>query len=99
VPAGRRATLNGEEVWLYSFAPEDLVLPSVRLADGGTMTVESSELWIAPARNAVVRFWANIDLENAVLLDRQLPVTGRLILRYDLFDVGTAVNITVPFGC
>lgn len=99
VPAGRRATLNGEDVWLYSFAPEDLVLPSVRLADGGTMTVASSELWIAPARNAVVRFWANIDLENAVLLDRQLPVTGRLILRYDLYDVGTAVNITVPFGC
>lgn len=99
MPAGRRATINGEAVWLYSFAPEDLALPSVRLTDEGRMTVESSELWIAPARNAVVRFWANISLENAVLLDRQLPVSGTLILRYDLFDVGTAVNITVPFGC
>ncbi len=97
--AGRRATINGQDVYAYQFAPEDLTLPAIRLAEGGRQTVTSSELWIAPAANAVVRFYVNLDVENVILLDSQLPVTGQVVIRYDLFDVGEAFNISVPFGC
>ena len=98
-PGGQRAVLNGEEAWLYTFAPEDLSIPAIRLGDDGRMTVSGGELWIAPARSAVVRFYVNLDVENAVIFDRQLPVTGRVLLRYDVYEIGEAYNITIPFGC
>ncbi len=97
-PTGRRATINGEEVWEYAFLPDELNLPAVRLADDGQITA-SGEIWVAPARNAVVRFYVNVDVTNAFIFDRTLPVTGQLLLRYDLYDIGTASNISVPFGC
>jgi hypothetical protein len=97
-PTGRRATLNGEEAWEYAFTQDALNLPSIRLEDGGKMTA-NGELWVAPEDNAVVRFYVNLDVENAFIFDRQLPVTGQVILRYDLYDIGVAPNITVPFGC
>ncbi len=99
VPAGRQATLNGIPVYGYAFEPADLSLPAVRLADGGTQTITGYDLWIAPSANAVIRFYVNLDVENAILLESQLPVTGQVIIRYDLYDVGTAFNISVPFGC
>ncbi len=99
VPAGRRAVINGEEVYLYAFEGDDLVLPSIRAAEGGQVTLTSGEIWIAPARNAVVRFYLNLDVENVVIFDRQLPVSGQVVIRYDLYDVGVENNITVPFGC
>lgn len=98
-PGGQRAVLNGEEAWLFTFAPEDLSIPAIRLGDDGRMTVSGGELWIAPARSAVVRFYVNLDVENAVIFDRQLPVTGRVLLRYDVYEIGEAYNITIPFGC
>ncbi|MFN8528486.1 MAG: hypothetical protein U0670_07735 [Anaerolineae bacterium] len=99
VPAGRQATINGEQVYGYAFDPAELVLPSISLEGGGTQTVSSSELWIAPAANAVIRFYVNLDVENVTLLDSQLPVSGQVILRYDLYEVGNAFNISEPFGC
>ncbi|MGQ9889932.1 MAG: hypothetical protein ACUVSX_15815 [Aggregatilineales bacterium] len=99
VPTGRRATLNGLEAWEYTFSAQDLNLPSVRLEPGGRISAASGELWVAPAHNAVVRFYVNLNAENAIIFDRELPVSGQVILRYDLYDVGTAANIAVPFGC
>lgn len=98
-PAGRRATINGEDVYLYTFAQEDLLLPSIRIGDNSAVTLTSGELWIAPARGAVVRYYLNLDVTNVVVFDRQLPVSGQVRMRYDLYDVGSAFNITVPFGC
>lgn len=97
-PTGRRATLNGEEAWEYAFTQDALNLPSIRLGEGGTMTA-NGELWVAPEDNAVVRFYVNLDVENAYIFDRQLPVSGQVIIRYDLYDIGVVPNITVPFGC
>lgn len=97
-PTGRRATLNGAEAWEYAFLPGDLTLPSIRLDAGGSLAA-GGELWVAPQHNAVVRFYVNLEVENAFIFDRQLPVSGQVILRYDLYDVGVAPNITVPFGC
>lgn len=97
-PTGRRATLNGEEAWEYAFTQDALNLPSIRLEADGKMTA-NGELWVAPEKNAVVRFYVNLDVENAYIFDRQLPVSGQVILRYDLYDIGVVPNITVPFGC
>lgn len=98
-PGGRRATINGEDSYYYSFDPADLVLPALRVGDGGSITYQSGELWITPAKNAVTRFYLNLDVDNVVIFDRQLPVTGTVLIRYDLYDAGNAFNITVPFGC
>ena len=97
-PTGRQATLNGEEVWEYHVETQHLNLPAIRLDDDGTLNA-TGELWVAPEHNAVIRFYVNLDVENAFIFDRQLPVTGQVLLRYDLFDIGNPSNITVPFGC
>jgi hypothetical protein len=103
-PSGRSAVINGETVWQYTFDAESLLVPSVRVEEGGYVVYESGELWIAPnaddnGNGAVVRYYVNLTVENAIIFDRQLPVSGTLVLRYDLYEVGTAVNISVPFGC
>lgn len=99
VPTGRQQVLNGVQAWEYRFAPDAINLPAVRFADDTRVTNITGEMWVAPEFNAVVRFYANIDVENGRLLTNNLPVTGRLLLRYDLFDIGVVPNITVPFGC
>lgn len=98
IPTGRRATINSQEVWEYAFFPEDLNMPAIQLAEDGQMTGQG-ELWIAPAHNAVIRFYVNLDVTNALIFDRTLPVTGQVLMRYDLYDIGTQPNITTPFGC
>jgi hypothetical protein len=98
VPVGRRAVLNGEEAYLYSFTADDLNLPSITLEEGGTLAA-TGELWVAPARNAVVRFYATLDLTNARIFGRALPVDGRVIIRYDVYEIGQDFNISQPFGC
>jgi hypothetical protein len=98
VPAGRHATVNGEDVYLYSFTNEDLNLPSIQLEDGGTINA-NGEFWVNPEHGVVVRFYAILDVTNARVFGRTLPVDGRINMQYDLYDIGTAFNITQPFGC
>lgn len=98
-PTSLNATLNGEQAWQYTFTASDLNLPAIRLSDEGQLTLNGGEIWVAPEHNAVVRFHVNLDVTNAIIFDRQLPVDGQVILRYDLYDIGVAPNITVPFGC
>lgn len=98
VVGGRKATLNGLPSWFYIFTPDELNIPAIQLEEGGTLAM-SGELWVAPEHNAVTRYYATLDVTNARIFGRQLPVDGRIIIRYDLYDVGTAFNITQPFGC
>lgn len=98
-PTGRRATMNGVPSYEYAFTPDVLNLPNLRLADGGRITSMSGEVWVAPELNAVVRFYVTMAVDNAVFFDRPLPVSGTVLIRYDLFDVGVLPNISVPFGC
>lgn len=97
--AGQRAVINGQEVWRYSFAPDDMLLPLVDQGDAGRITALSSELWVAPEHNAVIRYYVTMDVENASVFRSTLPVTGTLIIRYEVFDIGIVPNISVPFGC
>ncbi len=99
IPAGEKATLNGQEAFKYNFTSAELNLPSIKLSDGGTVEATGGELWVAPSLNAVIRFYVNLNVTNAIIFDRALPVDGQVILRYDLYDVGQLTNIAVPNGC
>ncbi len=96
------SVINGQQVWRYAFDPTELVFPNIRpLADGGKIIYISGELWYAPEHEAVIRFWLNLDVENVVIFggESQLPVSGSVIIRYDVFDIGQAPNLSIPFGC
>lgn len=99
VPVGVTGVINGENVYRYQFAADALNLASVSPQEGGSVALVSSELWFSAERAAVVRLYLTLEVENATVFGSQLPVTGRVILRYDLTDVGEDPNITVPFGC
>ena len=98
-PAGAKATLNGQEAYKYNFVSTDLNLPSIKVSDGGKVEATGGELWVAPSLNAVIRFYVNLNVTNAIIFDRALPVDGQVIVRYDLYDVGQITNIAVPNGC
>jgi hypothetical protein len=93
------STINGEEVWLYSFDAADVILPNLTIPADGRILSMNGELWYAPARNVVIRFYLILQVENALLLEQSLPVTGEVIMSYDLFDIGLVPNITQPNGC
>lgn len=101
VPAGEKRIINGEEVWRYTFTLENVSLPLLRMGDNAQITSMLGELWVAPEHNAVIRYYLNLEVDNVVLqvVDNALPVSGQLILRYDLYDIGINPNITQPFGC
>lgn len=99
VPDGSKGVINGQEVWRYGFLPEDLNLVNVNLAEGGRINFANGELWFAPVPSAVIRFYLTMDVENVILFDSDTPVTGMIVIRYDLLDIGVEPNISIPFGC
>jgi hypothetical protein len=99
VPAGITGVINGEAVYRYTFEADALRLASIQAQSEGRITILNSELWFSADRAAVVRLYLTLDVENAAVFGSQLPVTGQVIIRYDLTDVGSDPNISVPFGC
>jgi hypothetical protein len=99
VPAGQVATINGQEVWRYSFEQAAVSLPSIRVLDGGRIELVDGELWVNPAQNVVARFYVSLNVANAIIFDRALPVDGLVTLRYDLYDVNITTNLSIPNGC
>jgi len=93
------ATINGVQVWRYMIEPDAVILPGVTFTDDSTILELRSDLWVSPEHNAVVRYYVTMEVENVLLIQSQLPVSGTIILRYDLYDVGVVPNINVPFGC
>lgn len=98
-----KQVVNDETVWRYNVNFDQLNLPQLTLNPNSKILAFNGELWVAPERNAVIRYYMTVDVENAQvftgMLDTALPVTGRLIVRYDVFDIGVQPNISVPFGC
>lgn len=95
--------INDETVWRYAVNFDQLNLPQLTLNADSRILAFNGELWVAPEHDAVIRYYMTVDVENAQvftgILNTSLPVTGRLIVRYDLFDIGVQPNISVPFGC
>jgi hypothetical protein len=99
-PTGRHEIINGVEAWQYAFTDAELVLPAIRPSETGTVIMSNpGEIWVAPEHNVVVRFYVNLYVENTIIFDRQLAVNGLVIIRYDLLEIGTVPNISIPFGC
>lgn len=100
-PGASKGILNGEEVWRFDLIPDNIVLPQVDFGELGSITRLDAEVWVAPRRNAVIRYYANVEIENALitLFDSSLPLTGQLFLRYELYEIGENPNITIPTGC
>jgi hypothetical protein len=99
-PQHETINVAGVESWKFIFTDADLVLPNIRPAEGGAITMAApGEMWVAPQHNAVMRFYVTLDVQTVYLFDRQLPVTGQVIIRYDLYDINVPQNISVPFGC
>lgn len=96
-PASGQERINAEVVWKYSFGVEDLVLAPV--VEFGTVNSLAGELWVAPEYNIVIRYYVNMDVGNAIVFNSDAPVSGQLIIRYDLLNIGADPNITRPFGC
>jgi hypothetical protein len=100
VPTGEKQVINGEEVWRYAFLQDALdINAAVQARDGGRITYTGGELWFAPAHEAVIRFYLTLDVENVTVFGSQLPVSGQVIIRYDVSEVGVDPNISVPNGC
>lgn len=100
VPTGDRQRINGQDVWRYAFLQDALdVSPSVALRDGGQIVYIGGELWFAPEHDIAVRFYLTLDVKNVAVFGSQLPVSGQVVIRYDVLEIGTDPNISVPFGC
>jgi hypothetical protein len=98
--ASQKQVINGQQVWRYNFELDALVLPrSVTFADDSRILSLVSELWVAPEHNVVVRYYVTMEVENVIAFESPLPVSGSLIMRYDLYDIGVVPNINIPFGC
>ena len=98
------AIINGEPVWRYDFTADDLNLISLRVGSNGRIVNMSGEMWVSAEHNVVIRYWLTMDVENVVVTvlsenpDTALPVTGQLLIRYDVYDIGIDPNISQPFG-
>lgn len=97
--AAQRETINGEEVWLYRFLPEDLVLPNITFGEDARLLSAQGDLWVAPEHNVVVRFNLTLVVENTTIFDQDLPISGTISMQYDLYDIGTVPNLSIPNGC
>jgi hypothetical protein len=98
-PAGGRATINGEDVYRFTFDEADWLFPAVQRGDTTQVAIESFEVWLSPAKEAVVRYHMNFAVQDAVIFGNPQAVTGRVLVRYDAYELDAPVNITVPFGC
>ncbi|MFN8449489.1 MAG: hypothetical protein U0521_13105 [Anaerolineae bacterium] len=54
------------------------MLPSIRIGDNGAYTVTGGELWISPARNAVVAVLSQPGRAERGDLRQPLPVSGQI---------------------
>ncbi|MCU0511642.1 MAG: hypothetical protein MUE40_03635 [Anaerolineae bacterium] len=97
--APRRAVINSQTVWRYDFTAPELLLPGITLSPESRLGEMTGELWVAAEKNIVIRYYVTLAVDNVRLFGGELPISGTLRLEYDLYDTGTAPNITVPFGC
>jgi len=98
-PLGERKSVGRFQVWEYTFLPDDVISPpTVKLSQGGKLTVAAGDLWVAPVSNAVFEYTITLNVENA-LLQSNRQLTGQIRGTYQLLETGARYNIAVPFGC
>ncbi|MBN2471515.1 MAG: hypothetical protein JXN59_12390 [Anaerolineae bacterium] len=96
--SGIQAILNSEQSYRYNIDSDAVTLPFIHQNEGSVVTA-SGELWVAPQYDAVTRYYVNVDVSRVTLLDGEQSVSGQIFVRYDLYEIGTVPNISIPFGC
>lgn len=96
-----RKTERAMALWQYGFLPSDIDLPLIAPTQGGTISVLSGDLWIAPSLNAVADYTLTVRLESALvpIFQGNTQLSGTLTITYRLVESGTLYNIAIPFGC
>jgi hypothetical protein len=98
-PLGERKAVGRFQIWEYTFLPDDVISPpTIKLSQGGKLTVAAGDLWVVPASNAVYEYTISLNVENA-LLQSTRQLTGQIRGMYQLVETGGRYNIAVPFGC
>lgn len=97
--AAQKAVINGEEVWRYAFTTDNIIFSGIQLTENSRILSLAGELWVSPKHQIVIRYYLSADVENVLLFDTELPVTGSVRIRYDVYEVGVVPNLSVPFGC
>ncbi len=98
IPLGQRKTVGDLEVWEYTFLPGDVVVPAIKLGNGGSLSIAAGDLWVAPSRDAVYEYSITFNVAKAMLLGNR-ELTGLVRGTYQLLETGTAYNIAIPYGC
>ncbi len=96
--AGIQAVLNGEQSYRYNVDSGAVTLPFIHQEEGSVVTA-SGELWVAPEVDVVTRYYVNVDVSRVTLLEGEQSVSGQVYVRYDVYEIGTVPNISIPFGC
>lgn len=96
--SGTQAVLNGVQAYRYDVTVQNATLPAIYLVEDSGLDV-TGELWVAPEYHAVVRYYANVAVSNVRLFESDLPVSGQVFIRYDMFDLDVVPNISIPYGC
>lgn len=96
--SGVQAVLNGFQAYRYNVNTENAILPLIVREDDSTVEV-NGEIWVASQSEAVVRYYANVDVASVRLFEDGPLVSGQMFIRYDAFDLGEVPNISIPFGC
>lgn len=96
-----RKTERNMALWQYGFVPSEIDLPLITPTQGGTISVLSGDLWIAPSLNAVADYTLTLRLESALvpIFQGNKQLSGTLTIIYSLLESGTLYNIAIPFGC
>jgi hypothetical protein len=97
-PTGKpNELINDYKAWQYGFTSANLNPPSIQTTSA--IDVLTGELWVAPDFNVVIRYRVDMNVHQAVLLFGNRPVTGRLRIDYDVYDISIPPSISIPNGC
>lgn len=96
-----RKTENGVALWQYSFAANSVDLPLVVQTQGGSVTITSGEMWVAPSLNAVFDYALTLEIDSAIvpIIQGDKQLSGVISIRYQLIETGVPYAIPIPFGC
>jgi hypothetical protein len=96
-----RKTERKMALWQYGFLPSDIELPLITPTQGGSISILSGDLWIAPSLNAVADYTLTLRLESALvpIFRGNQQLSGTLTITYSLLESGQLYNIAIPYGC
>jgi hypothetical protein len=93
-----RREINERRTWEYAFTPGNVIPPPLEIKPNGGLTIASGTLWVAAEIGLVAEYQITFNVTNVVIQGSK-PLTGTLRVKYELQEVGTLFNISIPFGC